>query len=96
MFSARLCDTHTLSLSLSLSRLFTSQVIAHTLVERNPTALHLARFHDREEIRSLQLYSTRPERLADAALIAIEELGVAHIDLNFGCPVKKVSRVVYV
>lgn len=42
-------------------------------------------------MRSAQLYATRPSQMRDAAKMLREEHGVDHIDLNFGCPVRKVT-----
>ena len=45
-----------------------------------------------ERIRSVQLYGVDPMIMADATRILINEYAVAHVDLNFGCPVPKVTR----
>jgi len=45
-----------------------------------------------DTIFSVQLYGTEPEMIARAIAIACGERGVTHIDLNFGCPVPKVTR----
>lgn len=47
--------------------------------------------HADEEIRSAQLYGVRPDEMHAAAKKLVEEFGVQHIDLNFGCPVRKVT-----
>ncbi|MCA8971660.1 MAG: tRNA dihydrouridine synthase DusB [Planctomycetes bacterium] len=65
---------------------------ARGLVERNARTLQMARFRPEESPRSLQLYGTSPEHLHDAARILIDEFGVEHLDLNLGCPVRKVTR----
>ena len=49
-------------------------------------------FDDAESVRSVQLYGTDPVYVGKAAEILCGEYGVAHIDLNFGCPVPKVTR----
>ncbi len=41
---------------------------------------------------SVQLYGTEPAVIARAVAVACGERGVGHIDLNFGCPVPKVTR----
>jgi nifR3 family TIM-barrel protein len=45
-----------------------------------------------EPIRSVQLYGTDAASLDVAVGIAADAFGAQHIDLNFGCPVKKVTR----
>ena len=49
-------------------------------------------FDELETVRSVQLYGTDPVYVGKAAEILCAEYGVAHIDLNFGCPVPKVTR----
>ncbi|RZI82640.1 MAG: tRNA dihydrouridine synthase DusB, partial [Microbacterium sp.] len=49
-------------------------------------------FDERETTRSVQLYGTDPEYVSRAAEILCADHGVDHIDLNFGCPVPKVTR----
>ncbi|MGN9809024.1 tRNA dihydrouridine synthase DusB [Micromonospora sp. BQ11] len=62
------------------------------LVERNPKTLRMIAFGDDEQPRSLQLYGTDPEVTAAAVRIVVEKDLADHIDLNFGCPVPKVTR----
>ncbi|MDQ6688233.1 MAG: tRNA dihydrouridine synthase DusB, partial [Actinomycetota bacterium] len=45
-----------------------------------------------EDVRSVQLYGTDPAYVGKATEILCAEYGVAHVDLNFGCPVPKVTR----
>jgi hypothetical protein len=54
-------------------------------------ALHLAGFASSEPVRSAQLYGVRPELVQQAAAWLVQQRGVQHIDLNFGCPVRKVT-----
>jgi nifR3 family TIM-barrel protein len=49
-------------------------------------------FDELEDIRSVQLYGTDPAYVGKATEILCAEYGVAHVDLNFGCPVPKVTR----
>ena len=73
--------------------LFVSEMItARGLAERNDKTLHMARFADDEPIRSIQLYGTEPRAIADAVGFLVGEQRADHIDLNFGCPVAKVTR----
>ncbi|MDT4989122.1 MAG: hypothetical protein QOI74_3216 [Micromonosporaceae bacterium] len=62
------------------------------LVERNPKTLQMIAFEDDERPRSLQLYGVDPDVTAKAARIVVERDLADHIDLNFGCPVPKVTR----
>lgn len=73
--------------------LYVSEMIgARGLVERNEKTLMLARFDDDEVPRSIQLYGTDPRSLGEAVKYLVEESGVDHIDMNFGCPMGKVTR----
>ncbi len=73
--------------------LYVSEMIAaRGLVEGHAKTHHLARFGPGESPRSIQLYGTNPAVLRDAARCLVEEHGAEHIDLNFGCPVRKVTR----
>lgn len=73
--------------------LYVSEMIgARGLLERNEKTLALARF-DRDEVpRSIQLYGTDPGALGEAVAFLVSERGVDHIDMNFGCPMAKVTR----
>ncbi|WP_431885907.1 tRNA dihydrouridine synthase DusB [Micromonospora wenchangensis] len=62
------------------------------LVQRNPKTLRMIAFGADERPRSLQLYGTDPETTAQAVRIVVERDLADHIDLNFGCPVPKVTR----
>lgn len=73
--------------------LYVSEMIgARGLIERNEKTLALARFDDDEVPRSIQLYGTDPSSLGAAVSMLVGELGVDHIDMNFGCPMGKVTR----
>jgi len=73
--------------------LYVSEMItARALVERNAKTLKLSGFDPEEEPRSLQLYGTDPRYVGEAVSFLVGEGRVDHIDMNFGCPVRKVTR----
>jgi nifR3 family TIM-barrel protein len=73
--------------------LYVSEMItARGLVEGNAKTLHLAAFAPDEKPRSLQLYGVDPVSLGEAVAWLAGEGRVDHIDMNFGCPVRKVTR----
>ncbi|MGA8247264.1 MAG: tRNA-dihydrouridine synthase [Nocardioides sp.] len=73
--------------------LFVCEMItSRGLVERDPTTLKMLVFDELETTRSVQLYGTDPSYVGKATEILCAEYGVAHVDLNFGCPVPKVTR----
>jgi nifR3 family TIM-barrel protein len=67
-------------------------ITSRGVVERDATTMSMLVFDELEDIRSVQLYGTDPVYVGKAAEILCAEYGVAHIDLNFGCPVPKVTR----
>ncbi len=67
-------------------------ITSRGIVERIPKTFDMLRFDPGETVRSVQLYGVDPDVMARAAEILCEEFGVGHIDLNFGCPVPKVTR----
>lgn len=67
-------------------------VTARALVERHPATLHMVTFGPDEQPRSLQLYAVDPDTTYHAARMIADEGLADHIDMNFGCPVPKVTK----
>ena len=67
-------------------------ITTRALVERIPKTLKMIEFAEDEGFRSLQLYGVDPDVTAKAVRMVAEEGWADHIDLNFGCPVPKVTR----
>ena len=67
-------------------------VTSRGIVERDQTTTAMLRFDPGEEIRSVQIYGIDPVYVGKAVEILCGDYGVAHVDLNFGCPVPKVTR----
>ncbi len=73
--------------------LFVSEMITtRALVERNEKTMQLIHFDESEKPRSIQLYGVDPVTVGKAVRMIAEEDRADHIDLNFGCPVPKVTR----
>ncbi|MFJ5307385.1 tRNA dihydrouridine synthase DusB [Streptomyces sp. NPDC088350] len=73
--------------------LFVSEMITtRALVERNEKTMQLVHFDATEKPRSIQLYGVDPATVGKAVRMIAEEGLADHIDLNFGCPVPKVTR----
>ena len=73
--------------------LYVSEMItARALVEGNAKTLAMAAFGEDEPVRSVQLCGVDPQVMGDAVRRLVDEIGVDHIDLNFGCPAGKVTR----
>ena len=74
--------------------LYVSEMVtARALVERNRKTMRMVARAPGEPVHSVQLYGVDPEVLARAVHILVDEVGVDHVDLNFGCPVPKVTRL---
>ena len=77
--------------------LYVNQMVtARALVEGHRRTRELAAFAPDESPRSIQLYGTDPATIAEAVRLLVDGgfdgLGVDHIDLNFGCPARKITR----
>jgi nifR3 family TIM-barrel protein len=68
-------------------------VMAAALVHRNAKTEAMVRFGPDESPRSLQLYGSDPEAVGAAVRRLVGEGRVDHVDLNFGCPAAKVTRL---
>ena len=82
----RLCREY--GAGLYISEMITSRA----LVERNPKTMRLIRFAPDERPRSLQLYGVDPAVVGAAVRVIVQDDLADHVDLNFGCPVPKVTR----
>ena len=72
--------------------LYVSEMItARALVEGNRKTLLLASFGPEEATRSLQLYGVDPHYVGEAVRVLVGDGHVDHVDMNFGCPVRKVT-----
>ena len=67
-------------------------ITSRALVERDAKTMRMVRFHPGESPRSLQLYGVDPVIVGDAVRMVVAEDLADHVDLNFGCPVPKVTR----
>lgn len=67
-------------------------ITARALVEGNEKTMHMTAFGPEENPRSMQLYTTDPKYTYLAAKKIVDENLADHIDMNFGCPVPKVTR----
>jgi nifR3 family TIM-barrel protein len=70
----------------------TDLVNARSLLERNPTALRLVATSAADRPMAVQLFGSVPEEMRDAAVMC-ETLGAQAVDINMGCPVRKVVKI---
>jgi nifR3 family TIM-barrel protein len=70
----------------------TDLVNARSLLEKRPKALKLIESSPADQPLAVQLFGAVPEEMRDAAQV-LEAQGVASVDVNMGCPVRKVCRV---
>lgn len=88
-----LCRELELERAGSTSGLYVCEMVtARALVERHPVTMHMTTFGPTETPRSLQLYTVDPGTTYAAAKMIVDENLADHIDMNFGCPVPKVTR----
>ncbi|HPY25517.1 MAG TPA: tRNA dihydrouridine synthase DusB [Mycobacterium sp.] len=88
-----LCRELELARAGTVSGLYVCEMVtARALVERHPVTMHMTTFDAEESPRSLQLYTVDPATTYAAARMIVEEDLADHIDMNFGCPVPKVTR----
>src|SRR5437868_11710122 len=70
----------------------TDLVNARSLIEKNPKAFKLIETCPADKPLAVQLFGSVPEEMRDAA-VYLESIGIASIDINMGCPVRKVCQV---
>ncbi len=70
----------------------TDLVNARSLLERNPKAFKLIETRPADRPLAVQLFGSVPEEMRDAAVM-LEDLGISSVDINMGCPVRKIVRV---
>jgi len=70
----------------------TDLIHARSLLEGNPTALKLAATTSADRPLAIQLFGRNPEEMRDAA-VWCEDAGVQAVDINMGCPVRKVVSI---
>jgi tRNA-dihydrouridine synthase B len=70
----------------------TDLVNARSLLEKNPKAFKLIETCPEDRPLAVQLFGSVPEEMRDAAAY-LESIGISSVDINMGCPVRKVCRV---
>lgn len=69
---------------------YTEFISADALIRNIAATTRKLEINDRERPTAIQIYGREPGPMADAACIAVEA-GADIVDINFGCPVKKVA-----
>ncbi|MFI5505182.1 tRNA dihydrouridine synthase DusB [Corynebacterium kutscheri] len=88
-----LCREQEIAKTGTVSGLYVCEMItARALHEGNEKTLHMTAFDASESPRSMQLYTTDPKYTYLATKKIVDENMADHIDMNFGCPVPKVTR----
>jgi nifR3 family TIM-barrel protein len=82
----RLCREHGAGFYVS------EMVTSRALVERTDESMRLIAFDPDEQPRSVQVYGVDPAVVGQAVRMLVDEDRADHVDLNFGCPVPKVTR----
>jgi tRNA-dihydrouridine synthase B len=71
---------------------FSEMVSAEGIRRKMRRTLSYLEFTDRERPIALQLFGSNGERLSEAAQVVEQEYGPDLIDINLGCPVRKVTK----
>lgn len=82
----RLCREHGAGLYVA------EMVTSRALVERTPESMRIIRHDPDESPRIVQVYGVDPATVGAAVAMLAGEDRADHVDLNFGCPVPKVTR----
>jgi len=67
-------------------------VSAHGIIRENETSLDIIKFYDEERPIGVQIFGDSPEVMADAAKYIVEKFKPDILDINYGCPVPKVTK----
>lgn len=70
--------------------LYTEMIMVQSLARNNPAAIRLAEIDENEKPVIIQLGGKEPKLFKESAKIA-KEMGASGIDINFGCPAKKIA-----
>ena len=77
--------------SLGAHIVLTELVSAHGIEHKNETTLQLLKFSKTQSPIGVQIFGEDPQSMGRAAAI-VEEMGYDFVDINFGCPVKKIVK----
>lgn len=77
--------------ALGVHIIFTELVSAHGIKHKNEATLNLLKFSKTQSPIGVQIFGEDPQLMGQAALI-VEQMGYDFVDLNFGCPVKKIVK----
>ena len=67
-------------------------VSAHGIIRKNDKTLDMIRFSDTERPIGIQIFGDSPEVMADAAQFVANQFNPDIIDINYGCPVPKITK----
>ncbi len=70
---------------------YSEMMSAAGLVRRQPATLAMLAFHAEEQPYGVQIFGAEPAEMADAARL-VQDRGASIVDINMGCPVKRVCR----
>ena len=77
--------------ALGVHIVFTELVSAHGIKYKNEATLNLLKFSKTQSPIGVQIFGEDPQLMGQAAFI-VEQMGYDFVDLNFGCPVKKIVK----
>jgi len=79
-----------MALSAGAAMTFTEMISAEGLIRHQARTRDMIAFREDEQPIGVQLFGANPESMGRAARIAVEQFAPDLVDINLGCPVKKV------
>ncbi|MCK4574561.1 MAG: tRNA-dihydrouridine synthase family protein, partial [candidate division Zixibacteria bacterium] len=79
-----------LAVRFGASLTYTEMVSSEGIIRSQRRTLEMMRFNSDEQPLGIQLFGANPESMRQAAEITAKEFAPDLIDINFGCPVRKV------
>jgi len=67
-------------------------VSAHGVIRENEKSLDIIKFEEEERPIGIQIFGDSPQVMADAAKYIVEKFKPDILDINYGCPVPKVTK----
>ena len=67
-------------------------VSADGIIRENQKTLDLIRFHEKERPIGIQMFGSSPDVMAQAARFVVDNFRPDILDINYGCPVPKVTK----
>ena len=81
-----------LSKEMGAGVVYSEFVSSDGIIRENQKTLDLIRFHDDERPIGIQIFGHSPKVMAEAARYVVDNFSPDILDINYGCPVPKVTK----